>query len=207
LKGVSQWRKPINAFQNLFIVRCKPIMTRIYTKTGDDGQTSLWGGTRVSKGDARVEAYGTLDELNAVLGVLRAAGTKQDELLGQIQQDLFLMGSQVAATDDKQFSFVPIGPRESARLERAIDQADAELPELRNFILPSGSMAGAWCHLARTVCRRAERQLVRLDQQRFQQALIYLNRLSDLLFVLARLINQQAGCSEQIWTPPQADSE
>ncbi len=178
---------------------------KIYTKTGDSGETGLFDGTRVPKSDARVDAYGEIDELNACLGVARAH--LDDEALGgelaQIQKDLFALGARLADPSAKMAARVTkaaITPEDIARLERLIDRADAELPPLRRFILPGGSDAGAALHLARTVCRRAERRMVSLGAGEVERdLLVYVNRLSDLLFMLARLANQRAGVPELEW--------
>lgn len=183
-------------------------MARIYTKTGDQGQTSLWGGVRVSKDDMRVEAYGSLDELNSALGVLRSLGPAEghDELLRSIQNHLFQMGAELAATDRRKLGFATISGDQVTFLEQAIDACEEQLPPLRQFILPGGSELGATCHLARTVCRRAERRVVTLatavEGAVSGEVIKYLNRLSDLLFVLARLLNQETGAEEEPWSAP-----
>jgi cob(I)alamin adenosyltransferase len=179
---------------------------KIYTKTGDDGDTGLFGGARVSKASARVEAYGTVDELNAVLGVARAAGAwdELDELLGSIQSDLFTLGAELATVPGKEASLgIPLlDDRDVARLEVAIDLSEATLPPLKNFVLPAGTPAAAALHLARTVCRRAERALVGLPEAYGARGelKVYLNRLSDLLFSLARQVNQRAGVDDVPWS-------
>jgi len=178
---------------------------RIYTKTGDAGETGLFDGTRVSKADVRVEAYGAVDELNAWLGLVRAShpGTDIDALLGQIQRDLFALGAVLADPQHRIAARVKKATLEAAdvtRLEEAIDELDAKLPHLRRFILPGGSPAGAMLHLARTVCRRAERRIVALGRDAVDPvAITYMNRLSDLLFVMARALNDRAGTSETEW--------
>ena len=181
-------------------------MARIYTKTGDQGQTSLWGGVRVSKDDLRVEAYGSLDELNSALGLLRSLGPNEthDALLRSIQNHLFRMGSELAAADRAKLSFAPISDENVVFLERSIDACEEQLPPLKQFILPGGSGLGATCHLARTFCRRAERRVVSLSATQegsvSPELIKYLNRLSDLLFVLARLLNQESGVEEEPWS-------
>jgi cob(I)alamin adenosyltransferase len=180
---------------------------KIYTKTGDAGSTGLFGGGRVPKDDPRVEAYGAVDELNACIGVARAAEPmpRIDEVLVAIQRDLFAIGALLATPDRAKMAQhlekARIDDARSGDLERAIDDADAELEPLRSFILPGGSPKAAALHVARTVCRRAERQVVRLQHEVELPplAVIYLNRLSDLLFTLARLANRRAGAGEVTW--------
>ena len=180
---------------------------KIYTKTGDAGSTGLFGGGRVPKDDSRVEAYGDVDELNAVLGVARSVEPmpRIDEVLVPIQRDLFAIGALLATPDrEKMAQHLEKARIDDARirdLERAIDDADAELEPLRSFILPGGSPKAAALHVARTVCRRAERHVVRLQHEVELPplAVIYLNRLSDLLFTLARLANRRAGTGEVTW--------
>jgi cob(I)alamin adenosyltransferase len=176
---------------------------KIYTKGGDKGETSLFDGTRVSKGHPRVDAYGHVDELNATIGLARAAGIDAPlaDKLAQIQRDLFALGAQLADPAERiadRVTKAAIAAADVERLERWIDEADAELPPLRHFVLPGGSGAGAALHLARTVCRRAERQMVLLGGVD-DELLAYINRLSDLLFVLARLANARAGAGEAEW--------
>jgi cob(I)alamin adenosyltransferase len=182
---------------------------KIYTKTGDDGSTGLFGGGRVAKDDARIEAYGTVDELNAVIGIARAAGIAADvdEVLALVQNDLFVAGAELAtpvealAKLDQRSS--RLGEVHAARLEAAIDRFEERLQPLREFILPGGGAAGAALHFARTVCRRAERRVVTfrgLHPDAVSDAVvIYLNLLSDLLFVLARESNLAAGVADVPW--------
>jgi cob(I)alamin adenosyltransferase len=178
---------------------------KIYTKTGDAGETSLFGNTRVSKADPRVDAYGEVDELNACLGAVVAMLSEADLLadLNRIQQDLFALGSELADPTKRIAERVEkahIRPADAERLEATIDRLEAELPPLRRFILPGGSAAGSMLHLARTVCRRAERRVVGLGEDAVDRLLIiYLNRLSDLLFVMARVVNRRAGIAETEW--------
>ena len=184
---------------------------KIYTKTGDSGDTGLFGGTRVSKADPRVAAYGDVDELNACLGVARAAAVALADqelavMLEQIQRDLFALGARLADPGHKiadRVAKAAVSPADIARLEGWIDALESALPPLRRFILAGGSQAGAALHLARTVCRRAERAMVGLlagDKDAFEAGLlIYVNRLSDLLFVMARRANQRAGTPEIEW--------
>ena len=177
---------------------------KIYTRTGDTGDTSLYGGVRVSKADGRVGAYGEVDELNAWLGVARASALAPDldAALLQIQRDLFALGAQLADPADKlatSMAKAVIGDDEVSRLEQLIDLLETELAPLRHFILPGGSPAGSALHLARTVCRRAERSIVALRPAVDPVLVRYINRLSDLLFVVARVVNQRAGVSETEW--------
>jgi len=178
---------------------------KIYTKTGDSGETSLFDNTRVSKSDARVDAYGEVDELNACLGVASASGMDADlsGVVEQLQRDLFALGARLAdpsARIAERVMKAVITDADIARLEATIDRLESELPPLRRFILPGGSPAGAALHLARTVCRRAERRVVALGVTAVEPALIvYLNRLSDLLFVVARAVNHRAQVMETEW--------
>lgn len=178
---------------------------KIYTKTGDAGETSFFDGSRVSKADHRVEAYGEVDELNACLGAARAACREADlrDALAAIQQQLFAVGARLADPSVKIAERVTkAGVREDEveRLERLIDLLETELPPLRRFILPGGGEAGAWLHVARTVCRRAERRVVGLGDGAVEPIVVrYLNRLSDLLFVMARASNHRQGVPETEW--------
>jgi cob(I)alamin adenosyltransferase len=175
---------------------------KIYTKTGDDGSTALFSGGRVAKTHLRVEAYGTVDELNSVLGVVRAHGPQADAWLAQIQSQLFHLGADLATPLDARADWVVRVDAEAvAWLEARIDEMTAELPPLTNFILPGGTLAAAHLHVARTVCRRAERLAVALAQHEAlgDEVVPYLNRLSDLLFTLARWENFKAGGAEEQW--------
>lgn len=176
---------------------------KIYTKTGDAGETGLFGGTRVSKASGRVAAYGDVDELNSVIGLARLTpiDDERDALLASIQSELFELGAELAARAGKDTGVPRVGDVEVERLERAIDRAEEELSPLETFILPGGSSTGAHLHLARTVCRRAERAVVALAQGEDvrPEVIRYLNRLSDLLFVLARLANLRAGVADVPW--------
>jgi len=179
---------------------------KIYTKTGDKGVTSLFGGKRVSKDELRIEAYGTVDELNSVLGVARAFNENKqiDEILGQIQDQLFVLGADLATPPDvKSAAMKRISKDDSASLERIIDELDPQLEPLKSFILPGGSKSASLLHHARAVCRRAERRVVSLKRNGGTSAdtVIYLNRLSDLLFVLARYANKVANITEAPWNP------
>jgi cob(I)alamin adenosyltransferase len=179
---------------------------KVYTRTGDGGETGLVDGSRVGKDHPRVAAYGDVDELNAVLGLVRAeAGSGAlDGLLRGLQRDLFAIGAQLAdpqARVGERKAKAAVTPDHVSRLEAAIDEREAGLPPLRAFILPGGSRSGALLHLARTVCRRAERSVVALSREEEvdPQVVVYVNRLSDLLFVLARDANQAQGTSEDTW--------
>jgi cob(I)alamin adenosyltransferase len=185
---------------------------KIYTKTGDKGETSLYGGTRVSKAAARVESYGTLDELNAFIGLAKAEISDEKVLnqLQKIQFDLFTVGSEAATPTDKMLLAngknrldLMISEKEITELELWMDDFDAELEPLRFFILPSGGKAAATLHVCRTVCRRAERTMVFLNEtEEVRPELIkYLNRLSDYLFILARYISKISGEKEDYWNP------
>jgi len=177
---------------------------KIYTRTGDAGETSLFDGTRARKDDARVDAYGEVDELNAWLGFVRASSldpTLDEELLA-LQRDLFALGAQLADPSDRlapRVTKAVIDDAHIVRLEKLIDRLEEELPPLRRFILAGGTSAGAALHVARTVCRRAERRIVALHPPIDPVLLRYVNRLSDLLFVLARVINHRAGVTETEW--------
>jgi cob(I)alamin adenosyltransferase len=182
-------------------------LSRIYTKTGDGGETSLGDGTRVAKDHPRVAAYGSVDELNAVLGLLltQAGAVGEGELLQSIQNDLFDVGADLCvppAGEEAPGARLRVRPEQWARLEAAIDRLNATLTPLRSFVLPGGQPAAAWCHLARTVCRRAERDVVNLARHEKvnPEVIVYLNRLSDLLFVLARVYNNN-GTADVLWQP------
>jgi cob(I)alamin adenosyltransferase len=182
-----------------------PRFVKIYTKTGDDGTTGLLGPGRVAKDCPRIEAYGTVDELNAALGVARAAGLEPeaDRLVARLQDELFVVGSALADPQSNGRFFHAVDPSRVARLEQTIDALECELPPLSRFILPGGTPGAAQLHLARTICRRAERQAIRLIHQPGEQVAheipVYLNRLSDLLFVLARSVNHRAGVPDTLW--------
>ena len=177
---------------------------KIYTKTGDKGQTSLIGGTKVSKGHLKIESYGTVDELNSFIGVIRDSFTDTDTniLLERTQNNLFNIGAQLATVAGTTNSYVPkVTEEEIENLEKAIDKMDESLTPLRNFILPGGHIANSYAHVARCVCRRAERCVVRLMEEEEVDPLIikYMNRLSDYLFALARFISHQNGSREVEW--------
>ena len=179
---------------------------KIYTRAGDDGTTGLFGGDRVSKGDVRVEAYGTVDEANSVIGVVRlytAHGSAHDEMLSRIQQDLFDCGADLStpysAGEDKALRIISA---QVTRLENEIDRLNEHIAPLNSFVLPGGSQASAHLHVARTVVRRAERLVCHLaaEEQTNPEAVKYLNRLSDFLFVLARAMNNN-GVDDVLWVP------
>lgn len=180
---------------------------RIYTRTGDQGETGLFGGGRVPKDHPRVAAYGDVDELNSAIGLARATDPPGlfDDLLQPIQRDLFSIGGHLATPDPtrvkKALEKAVLSSERVAGLERAIDQADQELEPLRGFVLPAGTPKACALHVARTVCRRAERSVVSLARHDEVPGLflIYLNRLSDLLFTLARLANHRAGVKDVSW--------
>lgn len=183
---------------------------KIYTRTGDAGETSYFDGTRVRKDDSRLEAYGQVDELNAWLGHARAAlgpasmGATDDlhAELGRIQRDLFALGAQLADPGDKlarRVTKAVLSDSDVGRLENTIDRFECELPPLRRFIISGGTAGGSALHVARTVCRRAERRMVALQPPPDGVLIRYINRLSDLLFVLARVVNHRAGVPEEEW--------
>jgi cob(I)alamin adenosyltransferase len=178
---------------------------KIYTKTGDDGTSGLVGGNRVKKSDLRLEAYGTVDELNSWIGVIRSLVSDQHviELLTDVQNTLFMIGSKLASdekgrtiTDSLVIEYAKI-----EKLENAMDEYEINLPVINNFILPGGSLLSGYCHIARTVCRRAERNIIRMDAVADMDRVIlqYVNRLSDYLFVLARKIASDNGVAELFW--------
>jgi len=176
---------------------------KIYTKTGDQGETGLFGGKRLSKDHIRIESYGTVDELNAHVGMLRDQLTDEGlrDLLKKVQDRLFTIGSNLASDPEKDLPTPDIRDADIDLLEQEMDRMDETLPELRNFILPGGHPAVSWCHLARCVCRRAERRVITLNQQEAVAEIIirYLNRLSDYFFMLGRYIAQQLAAEEVVW--------
>lgn len=177
---------------------------RIYTKTGDQGETSLFGGKRLLKSHLRIETYGTVDELNSYIGLVRDHLLEEDlrELLKSIQDRLFTIGANLASDPDKEMSVPDVHEADIERLEQEMDRLDELLPELKNFILPGGHPAVSTCHIARCVCRRAERLTVALSQESLVAPILirYLNRLSDYLFMLARFIGKSKGVEEVVWT-------
>jgi cob(I)alamin adenosyltransferase len=186
---------------------------KIYTGTGDRGKTSLFSGERVSKSDRRIEAYGDVDELNSILGALIAGLSKENtdisKALQRVQSDLFQLSAILAITPDSSAldSLEKITAGCIRALEQAIDEIEAKLPALSGFILPGGHPTAAWAHIGRSVCRRAERHVIRISDEysrgeaaeQFQLAVVYLNRLSDYLFVLARYCNQLRGVPDKLW--------
>ncbi|MCC6453364.1 MAG: cob(I)yrinic acid a,c-diamide adenosyltransferase [Caldilineaceae bacterium] len=184
-----------------------PRLTKIYTKRGDKGETSLGGGQRVRKDTLRVQVYGTVDELNSQIGVALAVGLCERlvELLPSIQNELFDLGSDLCflEEDKAKYPLPQIELRHVTRLEEVIDEMTAVLGPLKNFILPGGSLGSAQLHVARTVCRRAEREATTLANEEGvgEHVLTYLNRLSDALFVMARYENSQQGVAEPLWQP------
>ncbi|HEX6963356.1 MAG TPA: cob(I)yrinic acid a,c-diamide adenosyltransferase [Lacipirellula sp.] len=181
---------------------------KIYTRIGDAGLTGLYGGGRVPKNDIRIAAYGTVDELNAALGLCRAAGlpAEVDDLLGRLQHDMFALGAELATAGKSPPGAILLDDSDVARIEAAIDHFDDQLQPLKTFILPGGAPTSAALHVARAVCRRAEREVVNLAQATEVRptVLIYLNRISDLLFVLARFANRAAGVGDVLWEKKQA---
>jgi cob(I)alamin adenosyltransferase len=188
-------------------------ITRVYTRRGDTGQTRLAGGQRLPKNDARIEAYGTVDELNSFIGLARESARELSELhriLGRVQHELFNLGSILATMPgDVHPKQARITAADSEQLEREIDQMNEELPPLRSFVLPGGSRLNAELHICRTVCRRAERVCVTLAQStELDEAILqYLNRLSDALFVWSRWASHRLGAAETLWEPNQAASQ
>jgi cob(I)alamin adenosyltransferase len=178
-------------------------MSKIYTKTGDKGETSLFGGRRLPKSHIRIDAYGTVDELNSYIGLVRdcVENAEAGNTLKEIQNRLFVIGSNLAADPEKKMPLPDIVESDVQLLEKEMDSMDAQLPALKNFILPGGHSTVSFCHVARCVCRRAERLVVALsfDEEVPPILIRYLNRLSDYLFVLARKLAQDLGAGEVIW--------
>jgi cob(I)alamin adenosyltransferase len=173
-------------------------LSKIYTRTGDDGTTGLGDGTRVAKDSARVATYGTVDELNSAIGIVLACKVSAPvrEVLTQVQHDLFDLGGELCIP-----GIAMVHAADIERLEHTLDAFNADLPVLKEFILPGGGMAAAQCHLARAICRRAERKVITLTRQEKvrAEAVHYLNRLSDLLFVIARVLARESGHGEVLW--------
>ncbi len=182
---------------------------KIYTKTGDAGQTSLFGGRRLYKHDLRIESYGTVDELNAYVGLLRdnIKDEKVRQLLKAIQDRLFTIGANLASDPEKDLPAPDLKVADIQLLENEMDLMDKKLPPLKNFILPGGHNTVSYCHVARTVCRRAERLIVALAQQEKVAEIVlkYMNRLSDYFFVLARKLSQDLEVEEVVWNPRKVD--
>ena len=187
-------------------------ITRVYTRTGDKGETGLVGGKRVPKDSQRIEAYGTIDELNSVVGLARTFNDEKinvseahrflDVILRQIQDELFDLGSELATPPDFfKEGMYRVGEREVKKIEQLIDECHKELEPLKSFVLPGGGKIGAYLHQCRTVCRRAEREILRLSrvEELSEWPLKYVNRLSDLFFVLSRWISKQTGEGEYLW--------
>ncbi len=187
-------------------------ITKVYTRTGDKGETGLVGGKRVPKDSLRIDAYGTIDELNSIVGLARAFNEEQlaageahrflDSILRQVQDELFDLGSQLATPDDFfREGMYRVGEREVKKLEQMIDECQKELEPLKSFVLPGGGKIGAYLHQCRTVCRRAEREILRLSRAEplTEWTLTYVNRLSDLFFVLSRWISKRTGEPEYLW--------
>ncbi|MEM1405999.1 MAG: cob(I)yrinic acid a,c-diamide adenosyltransferase [Bacteroidota bacterium] len=179
---------------------------KVYTKTGDKGTTALFGGTRVSKSDVRINAYGTVDELNSYIGLLRdqPVNNNKHNLLIEIQDRLFTVGSILATEPDNEKVKVPnLHPEDVEKLEQSMDAMDRQLPEMKSFVLPGGHQSVSFCHIARCVCRRAERLVIELSHHGDVDELViqYLNRLSDYLFVLSRLMAQELKIVETPWVP------
>jgi cob(I)alamin adenosyltransferase len=180
---------------------------KIYTRKGDAGETGIWGGVRLSKDDLRMEAIGAVDECNATIGVVLAHELPQRvaDLMRQVQSTLFIVGSDLMAPDRSGpgGSLPRVSDADTSRLEQAIDELELELPPLRNFIVPGGTVTAAHVHVARTVCRRAERQVTRLARRGdpvSDAVRAYLNRLSDFLFVAARYLNHTTGAGDVVWS-------
>jgi cob(I)alamin adenosyltransferase len=177
-------------------------LTRIYTRLGDGGETHLGDMSRVPKTHARIEAYGTIDELNAHIGVaLATPGMPYTDWLTRIQNDLFDVGADISVPEGGSRERLRVIPEQTTWLEQACDQANAELPALKSFVLPGGTAAAAQLHVCRTVCRRAERATIACGEAVNAETVRYLNRLSDLLFILSRAANAQAGQAEPLWEP------
>lgn len=192
--------------QDILLKKCSFVIMKIYTKTGDKGQTSLVGGTRVSKTELRIEAYGTVDELNSCVGLVRDQAVNNDrkDILKEIQDRLFTIGSILASEPEQTKKRIPdLHESDIELLEKEMDRMDESLEPMRFFILPGGHQSVSFGHLARTVCRRAERVVIRLSQETEVDDLVirYLNRLSDYLFVLCRMMIKDLNIEEISWKP------
>jgi cob(I)alamin adenosyltransferase len=176
-------------------------LTRIYTRLGDGGETHLGDMSRVPKTHPRIEAYGTVDELNAQLGVARAMDERFADWLGRVQNDLFDVGADISVPHGGDRTRLRLAAEQTAWLEQACDEVNAELPNLKSFVLPGGTPLAAQLHVCRTVCRRAERRTIVCGDEVNAECVRYLNRLSDLLFILSRAVNVAAGDGEPLWEP------
>jgi cob(I)alamin adenosyltransferase len=179
-------------------------LTRIYTRLGDGGETHLGDMSRVPKTHPRIEAYGTVDELNALLGLALAQGAAPERFvpwLQRVQNDLFDVGADISVPHGGERERLRLAPEQTAWLERACDEVNAELPNLKSFVLPGGTLAAAQLHVCRTVCRRAERRTIACGDEVNAECVRYLNRLSDLLFILSRAANVATGNEEPLWEP------
>jgi cob(I)alamin adenosyltransferase len=176
-------------------------LTRIYTRLGDGGETHLGDMSRVPKTHPRIEAYGTVDELNAQLGVARAMDARFADWLGRVQNDLFDVGADISVPHGGDRTRLRLAPEQTGWLEQACDEVNAELPNLKSFVLPGGTALAAQLHVCRTVCRRAERRTIACGDEVNAECVRYLNRLSDLLFILSRAVNVAAGDGEPLWEP------
>jgi cob(I)alamin adenosyltransferase len=196
------------------LVETKLIKMKIYTKKGDSGTTQLIGGTRVAKHHVRIEAYGTVDELNSFIGLIRdqSISDHHKKILIEIQDRLFTIGASLASDPEKSktrgeqsrtMKIPDLNEADVSLLEKEIDAMDAQLPEMKSFVLPGGNTVVSFCHIARCVCRRAERLATHLSEKDFVDALVlkYLNRLSDYLFVLSRMLAKETGAEEVAWKP------
>ncbi len=196
---------PIFQFQKLLIYNYNQIQVKIYTKTGDEGNTSLFGGTRVAKDDLRIEAYGTADELNSFIALLISSMeiNEKTKFLLEIQNNIFVIGSMLSMPSNKNFNIPEIKEVDIEKLELEIDSMELILEPLANFILPPGNKTVSLCHICRTISRRTERRIVTLDKVEIINPLIikYLNRLSDFFFVLSRYLAKELGVPETIWKP------
>lgn len=192
--------------EDVYLWVVNKIMMKIYTKTGDTGTTSLVGGSRIGKGENKIEAYGTIDELNAWIGVLGdlPENTTRKEQLKEIQDRLFTIGAELASEVEIRKKAIPdLKEEDITILENWLDEMEKDIPPLRAFVLPGGNLAVSYAHVARTVCRRAERQIIRLKEFEEVHPLVipYVNRLSDFLFMLSRKITQETGSEEIAWKP------
>lgn len=218
VKSNQIWLTPIRFIKNILfrdaihrISANIKIGMKIYTRTGDDGTTGLIGGSRVKKHDIRLESYGTIDELNSCIGLIRSlqTDTHTDHVLEIIQNKLFVIGANLATDEsiDLIKKQLPCKKTDIELLENEMDEMNIKLPELRNFILPGGCQASSFCHVARTVCRRAERRIIELAENKEVDPLLikFVNRLSDYLFVLSRKINLEQNTPEILWSPEIGD--